>query len=108
MLSDEIRYQILKAVEENPKMNQRELAEYLGVSLGKTNYCLKKLIEKGLVKVGDFKTNPDKRTYAYLLTPNGVKEKSKVAMRFLKQKIEEYKVIKREIENLRLELGEER
>ena len=64
MLNDEIRYQILKAVEENPRMNQRELAEHLGVSLGKANYCLKKLIEKGLVKVGNFKSNPDKGAYA--------------------------------------------
>ena len=71
MLNDEIRYQILKAIEENPSMSQRELAAHLGVSLGKANYCLKELVKKGLVKAGNFKTNPDKRVYAYLLTPNG-------------------------------------
>lgn len=104
MLTDEIRYQILKAVEENPRMNQRELAEHLGVSLGKTNYCLKKLIEKGLVKAGNFKSNPDKRMYAYLLTPRGVKEKAVVTMRFLQRKMDEYEQIKREIVLLKSEV----
>jgi MarR family transcriptional regulator, temperature-dependent positive regulator of motility len=104
MLNDEIRYQILKAVEENPKMNQRELAEHLGVSLGKANYCLKKLIEKGLIKAGNFKSNPDKGVYAYLLTPRGVKEKALVTMRFLKRKMDEYEQIKREIVLLKSEV----
>lgn len=104
MLNDEIRYQILKAVEENPNMSQRELAALLGVSLGKTNYCLKKLIEKGLVKVGNFKSNPDKRVYAYLLTPRGVKEKAQVTMRFLQRKMDEYERIKQEIVLLKSEL----
>lgn len=105
MLNDEIRYQILKAVEENPNMSQRELAEVLGVSLGKANYCLKKLIEKGLVKVGNFKSNPDKRVYAYLLTPRGVKEKAVVTMHFLHRKMDEYEQIKREITRLKSEVN---
>ena len=83
MLNDEIRYQILKAIEENPSMSQRELAAHLGVSLGKANYCLKELVKKGLIKAGNFKANPNKRVYAYLLTPSGVKEKAQVTMRFL-------------------------
>ena len=104
MLNDEIRYQILKTVEANPEMNQRELAEHLGVSLGKTNYCLKKLIEKGLVKAGNFKSNPDKRVYSYLLTPRGVREKALVTMRFLQRKMDEYEQIKREIMLLKTEV----
>ena len=105
MLNDEIRYQILKAVEGNPNMSQRELAEHLGVSLGKTNYCLRKLIEKGLIKVGNFKVNPDKAAYAYLLTPRGVKEKATVTMRFLQRKMNEYEQIKKEIACLKTEVN---
>lgn len=104
MLEDPIRYQILKAIEENPSMSQRELAAQLGVSLGKANYCLKELVKKGLIKAGNFKSNPNKRVYAYLLTPNGVKEKSRVTMRFLQRKMDEYEQIKQEIIRLKLEV----
>lgn len=104
MLDDEIRYQILKAIEENPSMSQRELAAHLGVSLGKANYCLKELVKKGLVKAGRFSANPNKRVYAYWLTPSGVKEKAKVTIRFLQRKMHEYERIKQEIESLKLEV----
>ena len=104
MLNDEIRYQILKAIEENPSMSQRELAAHLGVSLGKANYCLKELVKKGLIKAGNFKANPNKRVYAYLLTPSGVKEKAQVTMRFLQKKMDEYERIKEEIALLKSEV----
>ncbi len=106
MLDDEIRYQILKALEDNPTMSQRELAQHLGVSLGKTNYCLKELMKKGLVKAGNFTSNPDKRVYAYLLTPSGVTEKTKVTIRFLQRKMAEYERIKKEIAQLKSEVRE--
>lgn len=104
MLDDEIRYQILKALEDNPTMSQRELASLLGVSLGKANYCLKALIKQGLIKAENFTSNPDKRVYAYLLTPTGVKEKAKVTVRFLQRKMNEYEQIKKEIARLKNEV----
>lgn len=104
MLDDEINYRILKAIEENPSMSQRELAAHLGVSLGKANYCLKELVKKGLIKVGNFTSNPNKRIYAYLLTPNGVKEKTQVTISFLQRKMREYESIKQEISRLKAEV----
>ena len=103
MLPDETRYHLLKHLEANPNANQRQLAGKLGVSLGKVNYCLKALIEKGLVKAANFKKNPNKRAYAYLLTPKGVEEKAAITVRFLKRKIEEHRALEREIEQLRCE-----
>lgn len=103
--TDEIHYRILKAIEENPSMSQRELASHLGVSLGKANYCLKELIKKGLVKVGNFTSNTKKRTYVYLLTPKGVSEKTIVTMRFLQRKMHEYELIKAEIARLKSEVS---
>ncbi len=85
-------------------MSQRELAAHLGVSLGKANYCLKELVKKGLIKAGNFTSNPNKRVYAYLLTPNGVKEKSMVTLRFLQRKMDEYERIKQEIIQLQFEV----
>ncbi len=107
MLDDEIRYRILKALEENPALSQRELAAKLGVSLGKANYCLKELVKKGLVKVGNFTANPNKRVYAYLLTPSGVREKARVTLRFLERKMAEYESIKKEIARLKSEVAHE-
>lgn len=103
MLTDETRYKLFKLLEENPGMNQRELANELGISLGKTNYCLKALIEKGWVKAGNFRQNPHKLKYAYLLTPRGVEEKARVTLRFLKRKQEEYEQLLEELEELREE-----
>jgi EPS-associated MarR family transcriptional regulator len=104
MLNDEIHYQILKAIEDNPSMSQRELAAHLGVSLGKANYCLKELVKMGWIKAGKFTSNPDKRVYAYLLTPSGVTEKARVTLRFLQQKMDEYEQIKQEIARLKSEV----
>jgi len=105
MLSEESRYKLFKALEANPGASQRELAHELGVSLGKVNYCLKALIEKGWVKAGNFTKNPNKLGYAYLLTPAGVEEKASVTTRFLKRKVEEYEQIQQEIEQLRKEVS---
>lgn len=104
MQSDEIHYRILKAIEENPFMSQRELAAHLGVSLGKTNYCLKALVEKGMIKAGNFTSNPNKSVYAYLLTPKGIKEKASVTLRFLERKMGEYEQIKQEIASLKADV----
>ncbi len=82
MLTDEYRYKILKLLEVNPEISQRELAEQLGVSLGKANFCLKSLIEVGLLKVTNFKNSKNKSAYMYLLTPSGIEEKAKVTVTF--------------------------
>ncbi len=103
MLPEETRYRLLKYLEANPNASQRELAHELGVSLGKVNYCLKALITKGLIKAANFKNNPSKRAYVYLLTPKGVEEKASITVRFLKRKLEEFNALEWEIEELRRE-----
>jgi EPS-associated MarR family transcriptional regulator len=103
MLTDEYRYKIFKLVEAHPEISQRELARELGISLGKANYCLKALIEKGLLKAGNFRNSKNKMAYVYKLTPKGIEEKSNVTVRFLKQKMTEYESLKSEIEFLRQE-----
>jgi EPS-associated MarR family transcriptional regulator len=100
MLTDEYRYKILKLVEEKPEISQRELAEALGISLGKANYCIKALIKVGLLKVSNFKNSKNKLAYMYLLTPTGIEEKTKITLRFLKKKIEEFEILRNEIEVL--------
>lgn len=103
ILTDEIHYQLLKMLKQNPNLTQRELASELGISLGKTNYCLKAMIERGWVKVDNFKRNKNKMNYAYLLTPRGLEEKARVTLRFLKRKQEEHDALIRELEELRKE-----
>ncbi|MDX9741450.1 MAG: MarR family EPS-associated transcriptional regulator [Gammaproteobacteria bacterium] len=100
---DEIRYRILKALARNPHCSQRELAHELGISLGKVNYCLRAIMSRGWVKVDNFRNNPDKRGYAYYLTPKGFEEKARVTLRFLKKRMKEYEAIRREIDELRRE-----
>lgn len=102
----EAHFKVLRLLEANPKMKQRELAAASGVSLGKTNYCIKALLEKGLIKVQNFKSNKRKLTYAYLLTPAGIAEKAVLTQQFLKRKMNEYEVLKSEIEELRLEASD--
>lgn len=104
-MEEEIHYKLLKLIEQNPQMSQRELAKKLGVSLGKANYCLKALMDKGLVKATNFKNNPNKSGYIYLLTPTGVKAKATAAIKFLKRKQVEYEQLKKEIEQLEQELA---
>lgn len=105
MLTDEYRYRILKLLESNPTASQREIARELGVSLGRVNYCLQALVEKGLVKVNNFRNNESKRGYLYYLTPKGLQEKAKVTVRFLKVKLDEYESLKREVAQLQREAG---
>lgn len=102
-MQDEITYKLLKSIEENPAQSQRELSRSLGVSLGKLNYCLKALVDKGLVKANNFRRSEAKRNYFYLLTPNGVDEKARVTVRFLKRKMNEYELLEKEIKALKEE-----
>ena len=103
ILTDEIRYQLLKRLEQNPNLTQRELAEALGISLGKTNYCLNSLIERGWIKAQNFRKNQHKLGYAYLLTAKGLDEKAQVTLQFLKRKQQEYDELVKELEALREE-----
>jgi len=101
-----MRYKLLKLLENDPSISQRQLAGALGISLGKANYCLKALIEKGLIKVKNFRNSQNKLGYVYVLTARGLEDKAKVTVRFLKYKINEYEELKREIEQLRNETAE--
>lgn len=103
-LPEEIRYQLLKELEQNPNISQRELARNMGVSLGKVNYCIKNVIEAGLVKVRNFAQSNNKLGYTYVLTPHGLKEKAKVTLSFLKYKQQQYDILKSEIERLQIEV----
>ena len=104
MLSDEYRYKILRLLQEDPQMSQRDLSRALGISLGKVNYCLQALIEKGLIKANNFRNNKNKKAYMYLLTPRGMAEKARVTVRFLQHKMSEYESLQREIETLKRDL----
>jgi len=108
MLSDKDRYHILKRLAEDPGASQRVLAQELGISVGKVNYCLNALIERGLVKVDNFRRSDNKNAYMYYLTPRGMKEKAKVTVRFLQRKIDEYKALAREIEELKQDADRQR
>jgi EPS-associated MarR family transcriptional regulator len=101
MLTDEVRYKLLKLIEMSPGMSQREVARELGISLGKVNFCLNALIARGLVKVTNFKNSHNKSAYMYLLTPRGIEEKTRVTGRFLKRKLQEYADLQAEIEQIR-------
>ncbi len=103
-LPEEIRYQLLKELEQNPYISQRELARNMGVSLGKVNYCIKNVIEAGLVKVRNFTQSNNKLRYTYVLTPSGLKEKAKVTLNFLKYKQKQYDILRSEIESLQIEV----
>ena len=96
---------LLRYLEDHPQVSQRELAEHLGVSLGKANYCLKALIEKGQVKARNFKNNDNKRSYLYLLTPSGVEAKARITVSFLHRKIREFEDLETEIEQLQREVA---
>jgi EPS-associated MarR family transcriptional regulator len=103
LLTDEYRYRILKLLEGDPHASQRRIADELGVSLGRVNFCLNALIDKGLVKANNFRNNANKRTYLYLLTPRGIEEKARVTLQFLKIKLGEYETLKRELDELQRE-----
>ena len=110
MLDDRTRYRLLKLLQTNPELSQRQLAEKLGLSVGKVNYCLNALLGKGLLKVRNFRDSRNKLAYAYYLTPKGAKEKVRTTVGFLKRKLVEYEGLEREIDELRREVratGEE-
>ena len=104
-LPDETHYRILKRIEADPDISQRQLAQELGVSVGKINYCLHALVDKGWVKINNFKKNPNKLAYAYILTPKGVVQKAHLTMGFLQRKMAEYETIQAEIKELQSELN---
>jgi|SRR5688572_15768863 len=103
MQIDEIHYKVIRLVEMNPEMSQRQLASELGVSVGKANYCLRALIRSGLIKVRNFRNSSNKAAYMYLVTPRGIREKARLAVRFLGIKVREYELLRAEIEQIRLE-----
>ena len=104
MLKDSDRYKVLRTLESNPQVSQRELAKTLGYSLGKLNYCLSALKEKGWVKVENFRNSQNKTSYLYKLTPAGIVERARVTQRFLTRKLEEHEELQREIEQLKKEV----
>lgn len=99
-LQEDTHFRVLRLLQENPEMSQRELAEAVGVSVGGIHFVLNALIDKGLVKLGNFTASEDKRRYAYILTPKGLAQKVLISKRFLVRKIEEYEALKSEIEEL--------
>jgi len=103
-MTEETHYRVMKIIEGRPGISQRELADELGVSLGKANYCLKALIGKGWVKVNNFRNSDNKLGYLYILTPMGIEQKAQITVRFLKRKIAEYEALKDEIETLKTEV----
>lgn len=107
-LDDGIRLAILRLLEERPEVSQRELARELGLSLGKTNYCLRALIEKGWVKARNFRDSANKLGYAYVLTPSGMRAKATATLDFLARKQSEFAALEAEIERLRREVDRQR
>jgi EPS-associated MarR family transcriptional regulator len=103
-LQEDTYFRVMRILEENPDLTQRELAEKLGISVGGLNYCLKALMEKGLVKMKNFANSKNKFGYVYVLTPTGMAEKATITHRFLRRKMNEYEALKAEIEALRSEV----
>ena len=95
------QFEVLRKIQDKPITNQRELANKLGFSLGKINYCLKALHSKGLVKINNFKKNPEKINYLYILTPRGVAAKTQLTIMFMKRKMQEYDELKKELKKLK-------
>ncbi len=106
-LQEDTNFRVMRILQENPDLTQRELAEKLGISVGGLNYCLKALMEKGLVKMKNFANSKNKFGYVYVLTPTGMAEKAAITHRFLRRKMDEYEALKAEIEALRSEVGED-
>ncbi len=100
MSNQQSKYQLLKSLEQDANLTQRQLSKELGISLGKVNYCLQSLIQKGFVKINNFKNSKHKIQYSYLLTPKGVAEKTKLTISFLKVRTKEYEELKKEVEKL--------
>jgi len=103
---EEIQFEVLRRLHQTPQVSQRALAKDLGVGLGTIIFCFQALVEKGLVKMQNFSQSKNKLRYAYLLTPAGVAEKSKLTAEFLRRKVAEHEVLQREIDELKSEIGE--
>jgi len=103
-LREDTHFRILRLLQDDPEMTQRELAEIVGISVGGAHYVLSALIEKGFVKLGNFTAAEDKRRYAYVLTPKGISEKVAITQRFLVRKMEEYEALRAEIDELQHEV----
>ena len=101
---DDVHRNLLKLIEREPHITQREAARRLGVSVGKINYCLRALVARGYVKLGDFRRQTDKRVYRYMLTSSGIEEKARITLQFLQRKTAEYDRLRREIRRLRTEV----
>ena len=97
MKNNQDHFEVLRKLQKKPDSTQRELAEELGFSLGKLNYCIKALKSKGLLKIRNFKKNPNKVNYIYVLTPKGISEKTKLTINFMKRKMQEYDELKKEL-----------
>ena len=102
----ELRYHLLKILENEPDLSQRKMAEKMGISLGKVNYCVTELAKKGFIKVGWFASSKNKKKYTYLLTFKGIEEKARLTVNFLKRKTAEYEEIKKQIQELSREVEE--
>lgn len=100
MLSEEMRYRLMRLIEESPRMSQRDVARELGISLGRVNFCVQALIRQGWVKAIRFKNSRNKRGYTYLLTQRGMDEKAMLTLEFLRIKMREYEVLRAEIERI--------
>lgn len=103
-VQEDVRFRVLRLLHDNPELSQRDLAEAVGISNGSAHYLLSALLDKGLIKLGNFTAAQDKRRYAYILTPKGMAEKAAITKRFLERKIQEYDALKAEIETLKDEL----
>ena len=99
MNDNQDHFNVLRKIQQKPKTSQRELAEELGFSLGKLNYCLRALKIKGLIKIENFKKNPNKLNYIYVLTPKGITQKTRLTLNFMKKKMQEYDELRKEIKN---------
>lgn len=97
-------YKLMRLIEQNPELSQRELAKALGVSLGKANYCIQALIEKGWIKANNFRHSTNKLGYAYLLTPEGIEQKAVLTKNFLQRKMQEYEALQQEIRELKKDM----
>ncbi|WP_116083503.1 MarR family EPS-associated transcriptional regulator [Tropicimonas sp. IMCC34011] len=103
-MQEDMRFRMLKLLDDSPEMSQRDLARAVGISLGSVNFQLKALVDKGMIKLGNFSANPDKRRYAYILTPRGIAAKAALTRRFLARKRAEYEALRAEIEALQSEI----
>ncbi|MBN1379010.1 MAG: MarR family EPS-associated transcriptional regulator [Gammaproteobacteria bacterium] len=104
-MTEEAHYRLMHLLEQEPYLSQREIAKRMGISLGKVNYCVQALAEKGWIKMGNFYRSQNKQAYLYQLTPRGLREKAAMTLRFLHRKEAEYQALHQEIERLRKEVG---